>query len=185
MFNSFSKDVSILSVQGDIIVSYDEVLSTYGQTAADDAELAGVLGSKKKGRSRVSVRGGVGTNLKLWPDKTVFFYWAWEGEDEDEARDAFGEATAKIRTKVGIQFIELSSENLSKYPNYIHVVKDRGCHSSVGMQRGAQRLSLGDGCLDEGIATHELLHALGMWHEQVRRLQGKKFCFQPFHICFA
>lgn len=45
------------------------------------------------------------------------------------------------------------------------------CFSPVGRQyatEGAQPLSIGNGCNDKGIILHELLHALGFWHEQAR-----------------
>lgn len=52
--------------------------------------------------------------------------------------------------------------------NYISIVKENGCWSFVGLTGGAQRLSLGDGCVQNGIIQHELIHALGFWHEQSR-----------------
>ncbi|XP_040014828.1 uncharacterized protein LOC120807159 [Xiphias gladius] len=51
---------------------------------------------------------------------------------------------------------------------YISVVKKSGCWSLVGKTGGSQQLSLGNGCVQNGIIQHELIHALGFWHEQSR-----------------
>ena len=42
------------------------------------------------------------------------------------------------------------------------------CFSSVGDQQNGQILSLGDGCDHKAVIEHELLHALGFYHEQSR-----------------
>ncbi|XP_069371240.1 uncharacterized protein [Paralichthys olivaceus] len=57
---------------------------------------------------------------------------------------------------------------LNGHANYVNIVKEGGCWSYVGRNGGAQKLSLGAGCLSNGIIQHELLHVLGFWHEQSR-----------------
>ena len=42
------------------------------------------------------------------------------------------------------------------------------CWSFVGRQGGSQDLSLGSGCDFKGTVIHELLHALGFFHEHTR-----------------
>ena len=45
------------------------------------------------------------------------------------------------------------------------------CYSTVGRmywEKGPQSVSLGPGCLNKGTILHEVMHALGFWHEQSR-----------------
>ncbi|KAG7493141.1 high choriolytic enzyme 1-like [Solea senegalensis] len=52
--------------------------------------------------------------------------------------------------------------------NYVSIVKKDGCWSKVGRRGGEQELSLGYNCVNNGHIQHELMHALGFWHEQSR-----------------
>lgn len=80
-----------------------------------------------------------------------------------------------------IRFVPRSSEH-----NYIYIYPDSGCWSLVGRNGGRQsvsravaaydvgaascllQLSLGSGCIQKGIIIHELMHAVGFFHEQSR-----------------
>lgn len=42
------------------------------------------------------------------------------------------------------------------------------CQSYIGKKGGKQLLSLGEGCKNRGHVTHELVHALGFFHEHTR-----------------
>ena len=55
------------------------------------------------------------------------------------------------------------------YGDRIQFTNGSGCSSFVGrLGRGKQAIKLGKGCFSVGIISHEILHALGMWHEQSR-----------------
>uniref|UniRef100_A0A3Q3KEK9 Meprin A subunit n=1 Tax=Monopterus albus TaxID=43700 RepID=A0A3Q3KEK9_MONAL len=52
--------------------------------------------------------------------------------------------------------------------SYISFTKLSGCWSFVGDDKVGQNLSIGAGCDTKAIVEHELLHALGFYHEQSR-----------------
>ncbi|KAK2890444.1 meprin A subunit alpha isoform X1 [Channa argus] len=52
--------------------------------------------------------------------------------------------------------------------SYISFTKLSGCWSYVGDDKKGQNVSIGDGCDTKAIVEHELLHALGFYHEQSR-----------------
>lgn len=57
----------------------------------------------------------------------------------------------------------------SNQRDYVSMFNGGGCYSMIGRQGGRQKLSLGAGCLyDSGTTVHEMLHAMGWYHEQSR-----------------
>lgn len=52
--------------------------------------------------------------------------------------------------------------------SFISFAKMDGCWSYVGDDRVGQNLSIGAGCDTKAVVQHELLHALGFYHEQSR-----------------
>ncbi|GLD55126.1 hatching enzyme 1.2-like protein [Lates japonicus] len=58
--------------------------------------------------------------------------------------------------------------------DYLSIESELGCWSTIGRDGGQQVVSLSVyGCLDHGIIQHELLHALGFYHEHTRSDRDK------------
>lgn len=76
-------------------------------------------------------------------------------------------AIAEIQANTSIRLVRRTSSNAADFPNYIEFFAGSGCWSFVGMRGGKQQISLAPGC-GNGSTIHEILHALGMWHEQSR-----------------
>lgn len=73
------------------------------------------------------------------------------------------EAIEEIESKTCVRFIPRSMER-----DYITIFRGSGCYSAIGRMRRAQPVSLGYGCLYKGTMVHELLHAVGFYHEHSR-----------------
>lgn len=75
---------------------------------------------------------------------------------------SINDAMSDIESVSGVRFVQRSNQT-----DYIDILRDYGCYSSVGRRGGRQVISLDNGCFFRQ-PTHELLHALGFWHEQSR-----------------
>ncbi|XP_076060165.1 astacin-like [Oratosquilla oratoria] len=71
---------------------------------------------------------------------------------------------AEIERLTCIRFRKRTNE-----ADYINIASLSGCWSMVGRQGGMQQVSLDmNGCLWRGLVEHELMHAIGFWHEHTR-----------------
>jgi len=81
-----------------------------------------------------------------------------------QGKAAIQAAVADFKSKTCLRFQERKDEK-----DYITFFKGSGCWSYVGKWgRKYQKVSIGRGCESKGTVIHELIHALGFWHEQSR-----------------
>lgn len=86
------------------------------------------------------------------------------GDDLDlNAKGCIYQAFEMYRLKSCVDFKQYEGEK-----TYIKFEKRNGCFSSVGDQHNGQILSIGSGCDHKAVIEHELLHAVGFYHEQSR-----------------
>lgn len=110
---------------------------------------------------RRSVRSAISSPNKKWSSNVIPYDF---GGVSSRVREAVKLAISVIEKHTCIRFVPRKNEK-----DYIHIVSHgKYCWSPIGRSGGKQRLSLGKGCERKGTAIHELMHALGFFHEQSR-----------------
>ncbi|KAG7159340.1 zinc metalloproteinase nas-4-like [Homarus americanus] len=122
---------------------------------ASESDLASILLGGPRQRS------GIADQHKRWPNARIPYVIS-------NSFDKLGRATIATAIKnfqqlTCIRFVARTSET-----DYVHFIKGDGCSSSVGRVGGGQAISIGMGCGYVGIVMHEIMHAVGFWHEHSR-----------------
>jgi astacin (peptidase family M12A)/peptidase inhibitor family I36 len=142
--HAFVGDQVIGEVQGTQVVSPDKqvILRLDGTVSAMGSGIVNAAGQK-------------------WPGGVIPY--VIDGAASAETRSAFEGAKADYHAKTSIRFVARTNQ-----ADYVRIITSDGCWSYVGKIGGKQDLSLGSGC---GVnpARHELGHAVGLAHEQVRQ----------------
>jgi len=108
-----------------------------------------------------NARNAIRNKRQLWPNGKVPYVISSQYSKRE--RGVIASAIEEYHAKTCIKFVPRTNQR-----DYIHIVKGSGCSSSVGRVGRGQQVSLGRGCVYKGIVQHELMHALGFWHEQSR-----------------
>ncbi|XP_053379284.1 zinc metalloproteinase nas-14-like isoform X2 [Mercenaria mercenaria] len=108
---------------------------------------------------------------KLWTEKVI----PYEIDQTFDSREKMIiiDAINDVMTGVNRCIIFVPRE---KQEDFVYISgQERGCWSSVGKRGGNQTVSISrrSGCTSKGIIMHELLHALGLWHEHSRADRDK------------
>ncbi|XP_046392002.1 zinc metalloproteinase nas-15-like [Ischnura elegans] len=134
----------------------------------DIAGVAGVTAENLRAAARggttelAEVRNAVRFEDLLWPDGRVPYVISIAFDENERA--AIASAILEFHRRSCIRFIPRSTQK-----DYVYILKGEGCSSLVGRAGyGVQALSIGYGCAQRGVVIHELLHAVGFWHEHSR-----------------
>lgn len=174
--------------QGDIAASYEQLARRFGRYIAGKA--------KAKGHTR-NIRGSpsAGTSRRLAVSQDESLRWekvndvvqvpflidggSFNSGEEQVIRNAMTDI--ETRTKGLFAFVERSTQ--ADYIMFQRGNTEDDCFSHVGrIGAGEQPISLTDKCLSLGFVQHEILHALGFWHEQSRSDRDAHVTIQDRHI---
>lgn len=140
--------------EADIDLSPDDVVDL-----RDDGDVDGQQLIRRKKRNAARNR------KKVWVTRVIPY--EYDSSLPDAFKSTIQEAIAEYENKTCLTFKPRTGEDL-----FVKFVHEKGCWSSVGRQFWmtgvGQKLSLGKGCNHKGTIMHELMHAIGFWHEQSR-----------------
>lgn len=111
-------------------------------------------------RMRVSLGVYIDDGGKRWPNGVV----PYEVDPALPDQDRVTWAVAHVNLQTNGVFLRPKVDGDA---NWIRFVEDEGCSSPIGKQGGQQLIKLAGGC-GQGSTAHEILHALGIFHEQSR-----------------
>lgn len=92
-------------------------------------------------------------------------------KSDDNTVEEIKKSIAEFRKKSCVQWVPLEDTD-NQTQHHVKFVRKDGCYSELGKadwyNQGFQELSLGEGCGYMYIIIHEMLHAMGFFHEQAR-----------------
>ncbi|ETN75311.1 astacin [Necator americanus] len=117
----------------------------------------------------------IGMSYKLFYDKGFWYFRRWpNGEIPYTLSSQYGAYSRSVIAKAMQEYhdktcVRFVPRDVSRHVDYIYIHPDDGCYSLVGKTGGRQPLSLDSGCIQVGTIVHELMHAVGFFHEQSRQ----------------
>ncbi|PAV71059.1 hypothetical protein WR25_11270 [Diploscapter pachys] len=164
-FNQNDDSKSEIPTSSANLINKNSTIKEYlyqGDILLNDAQLDIMLSDQGliHDQSRRRKRQGSNSGIARW---TNGVFYSYAGSADDIMKQAFQMAVKFWSDHTCINFYENDSIR-----DRIEVFKGSGCYSYVGKLGGVQELSLGNGCADRAIASHELGHALGFFHTHSR-----------------
>jgi uncharacterized protein (TIGR03437 family) len=137
-----------------------------GQVVVEDHILLGPVaevlgGAPSKGRNEALV---IRNQASRWTNNTVPY--AFDAALPEASREEFLRAVEFWRANTPLRFVVRTTE--ANFLRVVRLLPDEGaCFSNIGMQTGETLMRLADSC-SQSTVTHEVGHAIGLYHEHVR-----------------
>ncbi|PIC42071.1 hypothetical protein B9Z55_009266 [Caenorhabditis nigoni] len=109
-------------------------------------------------------RNAIRQMYRRWPNGEIPY--TLSSQYGSYARGVIANAMNEYHTKTCVKFV---ARDPAKHHDYLWIHPDDGCYSLVGKTGGKQPVSLDSGCIQVGTIVHELMHAVGFFHEQSRQ----------------
>ncbi|XP_055349086.1 hatching enzyme 1.2-like [Paramacrobiotus metropolitanus] len=114
-------------------------------------------------KAKITSISKAGVFAKRWPNGIVYYQIASNFDSVVRQNILNAMSDISVKTSNAVRFQQRVFET-----NYVDIVSEPGCSSYIGMVGGSQKLTLGSGCYGHGTIVHELMHAIGFYHEQSR-----------------
>ncbi|XP_057304960.1 meprin A subunit beta-like [Hydractinia symbiolongicarpus] len=101
------------------------------------------------------------TSGKIWPH-TIPYAFSSEFAKDPKIQEGVRLAIAHYEKHTCLRFKNRT------YERQYMLFKKGGCSSHVGANGGVRSVDLSEKCNKWGVIVHEMMHALGFWHEQSR-----------------
>lgn len=155
--------------EGDILLINKTVTDFLAEHVQINGEITRILESiliEEDVDPLLVLRNALRDKKRSWPNG--FIPYRIDSVFSSEEYNVIISAMREIERSTCIRFKQRDPA-IPEHANYVNIIKGDGCYSLVGLYgRGEQPLSLGDGCIYKGTAMHEMMHALGFFHEQSR-----------------
>lgn len=118
--------------------------------------------ASKNQRGKIKfVRSAMPSSFSLWPNGVIPFEL---DPSVEHLADAIWMVMQQFHQRTCVRFVPRQNNEA----DYLRLEARFGCFSYIGRAGGEQIISLGSGCEHKGIIAHELLHAIGFYHQQNR-----------------
>ena len=105
--------------------------------------------------------------FRRWKIRYMFYHETSEEKLDEQMKEKVRAALKEMQKQTCLTFVEIEEEDKDPEGLIRFFDSGNGCHSHLG-RIGSNKISLGNGCGHIGIIQHEVMHALGVGHEQGR-----------------